>query len=353
MTWPASSLPWPTMFIPRARYQIPWSDNVLILAPGEIPTVDFYLSTRLTTTTEKLLFRRDSRTTVEGMEDLPHGTFVIIVRHASRAWLRALERLKNRWSGVAYLMDDDIPGAWRCHDVPLDYGLWTTGRYLLAKNGLASICDRVWLSTVALGHRFSLLTSTLVEPLAFSPRRSGAASFGCRRWGYHGTRIHLRELRWLLPVVETVQRSVPGAVFEVFGNHRVEEMFSHLTDITVIRPRPWPEYVRHCHNGDLAVGLAPLLSGPFNAVRSHTKVFDINRCGAVGLYSNRQPYADALAGSGAVLLPDDHQAWAAETIRLLLDDERRLTKYQQMSVWLASRPTNGKLENLIAESNPS
>jgi hypothetical protein len=134
------------MFVPRARYQIPWSDNVLILAPGEIPTVDFYLSTRLTTTTEKLLFRRDSRTTVEGMEDLPHGTFVIIVRHASRAWLRALERLKNRWSGVAYLMDDDIPGAWRCHDVPLDYGLWTTGRYLLAKNGLASICDRVWLS---------------------------------------------------------------------------------------------------------------------------------------------------------------------------------------------------------------
>lgn len=337
------------MLKPVAFYRAGWSGKVVVLTPGDIPTTDFYLTPRLKNLLPNSVFRFDSRRPNAGVEHLPVGSFVVIVRHASPNWLAFLEDNRHRWSGVAFLIDDDLPGAWRCGDVPLDYGLWTTGRYLLAKGGLARVCDRVWMSTKALQQRFSHVPSTLVEPLVFSRRLSGPASAGIRRWGYHGTRIHKREMHWLVPVVEKVQDAVPSAEFEVFGDQRVQAMFGHIPRVMVLPPCPWPEYVAHCHNSNLAVGVAPMLPGRFNAVRSHVKALDIARCGAVGLYSDRAPYAASLEGSGALLLPDDHGAWAAEVIQLLQDDALRLARYRQMVAWQDEIGDGGNIAELIGE----
>lgn len=319
------------LFVPVDRYREQWSGSVLILAPGELPTTDFYLTPRIGKLDPKSVFRFDSRRLDTDPEKLPVGTFVVIVRHASPAWLHALERCHNRWSGVAYLMDDDIPMAWRCGDVPLDYGLWTTGRYLRIKHLLPRVCDRVWVSTPALRERYP--GTRVVPPLPYVAAR-GPAPKGTRRWGYHGTRIHQRELRWLVPVIKAVQQAVPTAEFEVFGGPRVVRLFSGIPRVRMLPTLSWLDYAAYCDNSSLAVGVAPLLPGKFNAVRSHTRAFDIASCGAAGIFSSREPYASALAGTGAALLPDEPDVWAAGIVRLLTDDELREEQYHRTVQWM-------------------
>lgn len=335
------ALNWPSLFQPRAIYHAAWGGHVAVLAPGAIPTVDYYLTPRLQGVAHS---RFDARAFDAAALKLPPGTFVVIVRHAAPEWLQFLKRESARWSGVSYLMDDDIPAAWHCRDVPLDYGLWTSGRYLRIARLLPLVCDRIWVSTPALRARYP--GTRVVPPLPFAASRQPAPG-GTRRWGYHGTRIHQRELLWLVPVVRIVQEAVPDAEFEVFGGERVAKLFGGISRVRLRAPVSWPEYLAYCDNSNLAVGLAPLLPGRFNAVRSHTKAFDIARCGAVGVFSEREPYRTALAGSGAILLPDDTQAWAAEIVRLLLDDELRSECYRRMAQWMVEVGRDADIAALI------
>lgn len=298
----------------------------LILTPGEIPTTDYYVTPRLRRWPVGLVQRLDSRRPLEAGFEMARSC-VIIVRHARAAWLDFLLRHHNRLRGVAFLMDDDLPAAWRCQDVPLDYGLWTSARYWRIQRKLRELQAQWWVSTPELARRYA--GALVVPPLPFDVGGTPAPA-GCRRWGYHGTRIHHRELRWLVPIVEAVQRAVPDAEFEVFGDEKVARLFAHVPRVIVRPPLPWPEYVRYARATPLALGLAPLLPGHFNAARSHTKVFDILRCGAVGLFSDRTPYAEALAGSGAVLLPDDREQWIEWSVRLLQDDVLRQQIYQRI-----------------------
>lgn len=334
------------LFQPGGRYHSAWSGRLLVLSPGDIPTVDFYVRSRVERSPDVSAIYRDSRffDAVEAV--LEEGTFVVIVRHAGAAWLRCLADQASQLSGVAYLMDDDIPAAWRCRDVPLDYGIWTSGRYLLALRGLSRVCDRIWVSTEALARRYAACQPRVVPPLSFDSGQ-GASPEGTHRWGYHGTRIHGRELRWLLPIVEAVQRRVADAEFEVFGGQQVARMLAQIPRVRVVAPLPWQGYLAHCRSSALAVGVAPMLPGHFNAARSYTKAFDIVRCGAVGVFSARAPYFPALASSGAVLLPDEPDLWAEEIERLLLSDMERMQRYERMMDWVEQVSREGSIAELI------
>jgi len=317
----------------RPGYQTPWSGSVAILSPGYIPTVDYYLMSRIRGGGQTgAITHWDSRKLDgTGRVALPSGTFVVIVRHAAIAWLKWLHGQRERLSGVAFLMDDDIPRAWRCPDVPLDYGVWTSGRYLLTRRWLARVCDRLWVSTEALRSRYPV--ARLAPPLWFGEGRE-PAPVGTRRWGYHGTRVHKEEMRWLVPVVEAVQQRVPEAEFEVFGGRKIERMFSHIPRAKVLKPLPWNQYRDYAYASDLAIGVAPMLSGKFNSARSHTKAFDIIRCGATGIFSAREPYVTTLGESGALFLSDDRDRWVSEIIRLLQNDAERIDRFRMMRRWV-------------------
>lgn len=329
----------------HGRYRERWSGSLLILAPGPIPTVDYYLTSRLGGMPGIAACSLDSRRFVDA-PPLPTGTFVVIARHASPVWLRFLLAHSEHLSSVAYLMDDDIPIAWQCRDVPLDYALWTSGRFLRIRRLLARLCDRLWVSTPELARRYP--GAKIVPPRPFE-RPPAPAPVGCRRWAYHGTRIHQREPRWLLPVVEAVQRAVPEAEFEVFGGQKVKRLFAHVPRVVVHPPLPWPDYVAHCRARPLAVGVAPLLPGRFNAARSHTKVFDILRCGAAGVFSAREPYTHALGDNVALCLPDERSAWVDAIIGLLTDDAWRMTCFHRLAGWSAAQAAaDSDLNGLLA-----
>lgn len=334
------------MFLAKGKYERDWSGKVLVLAPGHIPTVDYYLTPRLRNLPAGAV--RSVDVLVERPDEVPptEGIFVVIVRHASADWLRFLVRQRSRLSGVAYLMDDDIPAAWRSRELPLDYRMWTTGRYVLVQSLLAEVCDRIWVSTARLQARYRARDVFLLGPMEpESPRP--VAPPGTRRWAYHGTRTHEREIRWLLPVVEAVQAASPEHEFEIFGNARIARWFAHVPRVHVLPPRPWAEYLTHCLSSSLAVGVAPLLPGRFNAVRSWVKMFDITRCGAVGVFSRREPYAPTLDVAGAALLADDQAIWISEIIRMLQNDSLRLAHYEKASSWVAATGNSDELFRLI------
>lgn len=329
-----------------AQYLTAWSGHVAVLSPGAVPTVDFYLTPRFAELASNELHQFDSRVWDPAAQDLPLGTFVVIVRHASTFWLRFLAEHAERWSGVAYLIDDDIPAAWRCRELPLDYRLRTSGRYLRVARGLSRVCDRAWVSTEILRQRYRDWNPTVLPPLNPFEMRSATAS-GVRRWCYHGTRAHTVELRWLKPVVEVVQHQVRDAEFEVMGGAGVRRLFAGIPRVSVLAPRPWQDYVKHCENTDIAVGVAPLLPGNFNAARSHVKIFDIAHCGAVGVYSRRAPYFPALDTAGAVFVGDNQREWSEQIEALLVDDERRLERFSRAAVWITNQQSAQNLFDLI------
>lgn len=321
------------MFRPRARYARDWSGVVAVLAPGALPTVDYYLTPRLRGLPAGSVYRFNSMTAESSASSLPDGTFVVIVRHAAPAWLRWLARHRGRWSGVAFLMDDDIPAAWTCGELPLGYRLWTSGRHARVRGLLAAVCDRVWMSNARLQARYPESEARVLPPIEPFGQRP-ASPPGTRRWAYLGTHVHRREIEWLLPVVNAVQMRSEAFEFELFGAGRVERRFAALPRVRVRAPRPWPEFLRYCVSAQLAVGVAPLLPGRFNAMRTHVKLFDITRCGAAALLSRAEPYGPELEEVAAALLPNDPATWIDAITELLEDDTRRGAVHARAAAWV-------------------
>lgn len=318
-----------------------------MISPGPIPTVDFYLRSRASRSSCRMRYVFDIPTPDE---ELQAGTFVVIVRHAAPTCLDWLLRNTEALSGVAYLMDDDIPAAWRCGDVPFDYGLWTSARYWSIARRLALLCDRLWVSTPVLARRYAARQPTLVAP-SVDARDIAPAQPGCRRWGYHGTRIHHGELRWLVPLVRQVHEQFPEVTFEVFGGSVIGRLFSSLPRVKVLMPRSWPEYQEHCRANPLAIGVAPLLPGRFNTARSHVKLFDMARCGALGVFSGDAPYADILREAGCRLAAADHRSWFVVICELFGNESRRLADYEKTSGWIREACKDDRLESLIERAS--
>lgn len=334
------------MFQPRARYAREWSGSVAVLAPGPLPTVDYYVNPRLRALSECAVCHFDSRLFDGSAEMLPAGTFVIVVRHAAKRWLRWIAAESARWSGVAFLMDDDIPAAWSCRELPLDYRLWTSGQYAWVRRNLEKVCDRIWVSNERLQARYASVRPQILPPTEPFLRRASAAR-GNRRWAYLGTRVHRQEIDWLLPVVAAVQARSPDYQFEIFGDRHIAKRFARIPRVKVLAPRPWPDFVSHCQSSEVAVGVAPLLPGAFNAMRSEVKIFDITRCGAVGVFTQVPPYVPALNDVAAALLPNDPAVWVEAIAQLLEDDARRIDCYERASAWVAQAGHDVDLVSLI------
>ena len=336
------------MFQPSARYDKPWSGAVLVLADGHIPTVDYYIKHRLQSAQHAEVCYADvSQAPNDDM--VVCGLFVVIVRYCSAVWLHFLKQYAEQLSGVAFVMDDDLPAAWRCQDIPLDYRVWTGWRYWKIQHSLSALCDRIWVSTPALLERYGLQAQSLLPPVANLADIQPMTAVG-QRWGYHGTRVHHLELKWLLPVVAAVQRQMPDAVFEVFGDDRVRAMFAHIPRVVVLPYLSWPDYLEYCRHSTLSLALAPLLPGRFNSARAMVKVYDMLRCGAAGVFSQQLPYLPLQASGIHSVLANNHDVWSENILRLLTDSGQRQLVYDAMQHWAMTESMHRPWTSLLPET---
>lgn len=292
--------------------------------PGAIPTVDIYIRPRLTGATPVRYIDTKADKLLTPL-DLPAGTFAIVVRHLSKEWGEAIAAEHTKLSGLAYLIDDDMPAALSDVELPLRYAFRTSRRYARTATQLSPYCSEIWFSTSYLQRQYRHMRSRVVPPL-YIPRTQPLGEYG-PTYFYHGTASHRREMEWLVEIVRQVQSRHSGAEFEIFGGWYVRRLFRGIPRVSVRRPLSWSKYLDHCNAVTFAVGLAPGLDSPFNRARSHTKFFDITRCGAVGVYSSGEPFLGQVPKGAGVFSPNFQQTWAQEILSLLADSERRARLY--------------------------
>jgi hypothetical protein len=79
----------------------------------------------------------------------------------------------------------------------------------------------------------------------------------------------------------------------------------------------WPQYLAYTQSRKADIGLAPLLPSKFNAARGATKRMDYARMGAVGIYTDVQPYSDHVQhANDGWLLPNDPAVWVKTILEL-------------------------------------
>jgi len=151
---------------------------------------------------------------------------------------------------------------------------------------------------------------------------SPASKRRCRVF-YHATASHRAEIEWLFPVIQEVLAKAPHIEFEIVGGVKTRKLYQKLPRTTIVSPMSWLEYQKFLIEPERrkihSIGLAPHLPTPFNAARSYTKVFDIERAGAVGILAKEGPWSQAggnLDLSRHCLVPMQRDAWVEEVLRV-------------------------------------
>jgi len=300
----------------------------IILQQNNNPSTDYYVRPYLERDGVQVQYR-DIERDAPRIQDLESGTGVVIVRYLNAAWAKALRAHRARLSEVVYFMDDDLLQPERWVGLPRAYikKLNAYCRPYLAD--IRQLASSYWVSTATLQNRYRQLGDVQVvapQPMAADWQRPRPAT---GRTGpvwlfYHGTAAHHTEIEWLRPVIAQVLQRCERVHFEIMGNHDVNQRYRDLPRTRILHPMSWGNYQSHCRAFDADIGLAPLLPSPFNAGRSHTKAYDIARCGAVGVYSAGGPYDAVIShAENGLLLSNDPQLWADTLCRLAQDATER------------------------------
>jgi glycosyltransferase involved in cell wall biosynthesis len=193
------------------------------------------------------------------------------------------------------------------------------------------LCSEIWVSTPELANRYARFSPRLLEPNYVESKTAGEEK---SVYFYHGTWAHRREIEWLVPVVRQVQEAIPEAWFEIMGTDRVRRLYRGIPRVRVVHPMPWKDYLAYAGTVTYQVGLAPCFDTEFNRARSHSKLFDITRMGAAGIYANVTPYREkVIHGETGYLCTNEPDKWVAALTRLLNDEELRTSLCLNAREW--------------------
>lgn len=314
-----------TLFHPGASYRRPLR-CVVVLQRGPSPTAEIYLRDRLAGAHVPVHYV-DMRNPVTNADALfPDGAFVIIVRYLNSRFAGFMNRFRHLFSGVAYLMDDDIPVGARDNSLPFDYRFMLMTYYGRYRRFFARMCSEIWVTSEGLERRYGGGRVLRVDPMYLEPEGSPSQADPEKvRVFYHATFTHNDDAMWLRQVIGPVLEKRKDLEFELFGYRRVREAFQGLPRCHLLKERSFAGFMDYTSQNRLDIGLAPLADTPFNQGRSFNKIFDITRCGAAGIYADQPPYGAVIENRcTGVLLRRDPQAWA-DMVLALADDraERR------------------------------
>ena len=240
----------------------------------------------------------------------------VICRYVNAKQLKQLRTHKSQGIKTVYFMDDDLldPLAWG--GLPWRYRFKLFTPAFMRKRQLLALADEVWVSTPHLQHKYAHLQPVLVSAKptpATSQTQHDSAVLVC----YHGTASHTAEFKWLFPIMQEVLKCNPRIHFELFADSHTAKLFRQLPRTAVLHPMSWPQYLAYTQSRKADIGLAPLLPSKFNAARGATKRMDYARMGAVGIYTDVQPYSDHVQhANDGCLLPNDPAVWVKTILEL-------------------------------------
>lgn len=301
--------------------------SVLIIEHGRMPSTDYFVLPRASSLGVPTRLVDSAAMANPPASLFAAGTLVVFVRYVEPAWGKAVLRAQSAGllSGLIYFIDDDLFDSKSWGNVPTKYSRKikkiAPGLKWLTKHQV-----KLWVASRYLREKYRDQTPELILPCpeeSLYDRQSGPKIF------YHGTASHIDEINWLTPIIRQVQERCAHTTFEIIGDLSINRLYRNIPRVSVLHPMSWDNYRAYCASADLQIGLAPLLDTPFNAARSTTKFFDMIRCGAVGIYSDREPFSAFIRNREDGFLVENSPAlWVDTIVSLAQDPELRCRIYQ-------------------------
>jgi len=311
----------------------------LVLSDGAHPTEDIYFSH-----VAKWLSSRGHRSAYVDTREISPWRYwpwqgyawrranVLITRSLKEPWLGWLERHRDRFGEIYYLLDDDLLAAARDLSVPEEYRLRMQNLVCNIQPRLFALADEVVVCSAELARvtrhhhsRISILAPALISPLPdYKHHRRERCDIG-----FHGTRAHIGDLEAIAPAIQATHEHYPQTDFEIMLGENTPEPLQALARVNCPAALKWAEFLDYQRGRRLNIGLAPLWPSAFNRGKSWIKVLDIAVMGGVGIYSARRPYTDVVTdGDDGLLVEDDPLAWQEALERLLRypQDSERMAK---------------------------
>ncbi|MCH1930195.1 hypothetical protein L9G16_08385 [Shewanella sp. A25] len=289
---------------------------------GELntPTMDFYFRSR------QDQFENYAELCSQKLPPAEHPVWqctssrIILSRNVSLHWLKSLVKMKDKPQSIVWFIDDDIPVAALDDSLPKHYRKRLKFWYQEAFPLLSAICTDVWVSTPYLAKKYNLPAHTVLPPLQITvPTKPMIKCF------YHGSSSHSLEWKFIKQFVSAVQERYDHIWFEIIGDHSLKKSFKDIARVSIIHPLNWQNYQSMIHSRDMDIGLAPLFDSPFNRARSHTKLLDIQRQGAIGIYSARFPFAEQIKNFKAGIICEDGLENWLEAFATALERDKEIT----------------------------
>jgi len=288
----------------------------IVLSSEITPSVYYYFQTRAELDPSLDIQCIDASHCSPFSKSFGSGAVLIISRYIGLRWLWWLYWHHLEFSKIAYFIDDDMPRAFSSHELSWRYGLKTTLKFHLYWFWIKRVKGVMWCSTPELAKRFPELKAKVIAPIYVPKERPQSEAKPV--YFYHGTWAHRHEIEWLVPIVREVQKRFPTHTFEIIGNRQVRQLFNGIPRVRVLSGKKWADYKEYAEHVHYQLGLAPCFDSAFNRARSHTKLFDITRVGAVGIYSEGLPYqGKVIDGQTGLLVPNDSRLWIEAISKLL------------------------------------
>ena len=259
-------------------------------------------------------------------KDFYNCNSIILVRYIPFIILTDLIKLKKKSKKIILLLDDNLLDLNFSSELPFFYKLKIFLNIYCYKFLFKFIINEIWVTNRRLGEKVSKNISSQeidikILNLSFIKNSSPKKFY---RIAYLGTSSHALELQWLKPLFEKIQSQREDCLIEIYLDKKWREYFRSVPRIKIIYPMNWETFYIDTSTRKVDIVLNPILSSNFNNYRSPTKFFDTTRLGAVGIYSNLEPFSNFINNNDDGILLENNIDYWSEKISYLLDnsDER-------------------------------
>lgn len=254
------------------------------------------------------------------------GAHLVLCRTLPEPALAWLERYREAFGRIVYVIDDDLVAAAADTTLPPAYRA-RMARAVERQPRLLALADEVLACSDSLAGKLQTqhanvkaITPPLITPLPELAHFSrGPAAEEPWRLGFYGTRAHLADLEHIAPALEAVQRGRDDSELELMLGEHAPGGLAALPRTRCPAPLGWKKFRAWQARRRVHIGLAPLLDSPFNRGKSFIKFLDIAAMGGVGVYTNHPPYSEIVEHGVNGLLADDDPADWQRCIEWLLD----------------------------------
>lgn len=260
---------------------------------------------------------------------------LVIIRYASP---EILVLLKTRsFKKVIYVFDDDISSIELEKKLPSDYRRRLENIRNKVVVPVSSIATEIVAPSAHILEKFRNSRKSILLP-SLVHKTSNLAHYddseGQFNIVFSGTRSHLADLKMIIPALQSVLARNPQARLTTFlGNYAPIRLSGR--QVEHLPSMDWHSYREFIATQNFHLALAPALNTPFNRARSSSRIMDNAGFGAVGIYSNREPFANWIEdGVNGLLVGDDTDQWI-NTIQGLINSKQQAKKIAEAGIQTA------------------